>query len=60
MERHTELMNSPNMPPSAKPIPPAMTVLVGQDSNAAVIYVEVVCQPVIPQHDWRSVCNEHI
>lgn len=33
----TELMNRPNMPPRAKPIVPAMTVLVGHDSNAACI-----------------------
>ena len=34
----TELMNSPNMPPNAKPIVPAITILVGHDSNAAVIW----------------------
>lgn len=37
----TDDMKRPNMPPSAKPIVPAMTVFAGQDSNAADIYMAI-------------------
>jgi hypothetical protein len=35
---HTLAIKSPNAPPNAKPIPPAMTVFTGQDSIAACIW----------------------
>ena len=36
-KRHTLLINNPNAPPSAKPMPPAMTDFTGHDSMAAWI-----------------------
>lgn len=36
--RRTLAMNKPNTPPRPKPIVPAMTVFMGQDSMAEYIY----------------------
>ncbi|KAL7352712.1 hypothetical protein ACKS0A_03387 [Histoplasma ohiense] len=57
-------MNKPKAPPSAKPIPPAMTDLTGQDSIAAWIYSShhhsvssvprYICRRATSQHKGQS------